>query len=168
MDTSSLLVAVHPSVSVRRARRPLPRSLLIALLGLSACDSTSRSHQDGTEPLLAVALPADLDRVLRDYERASSARDGAALAALFTPDGIALAPGAPPVRGPALGPALAARSGDVRLVPVSYAVADSVAYIIGTFGSEQSAAAGGKFVLALRRSGGGPWRIAADIDNANR
>ena len=144
------------------------RLLVIALLGASACDAAERSGSDGAPPLPAIVLPKDLDRVLREYERASAARDTNALAALFTPDGFLLAPGAPPIRGqPALGPPLASRAGALRLVPIAYAAADSVGYIIGTFGSEQSAAAGGKFVLALRRSGAGPWRIAADIDNPN-
>lgn len=141
--------------------------LLIALLGASACDTAERSTGEVAPPPQAVALPEDLERVLREYERASAGGDTSALVALFTPDGFLLAPGTPPVRGPNLGRALAPRTGPLRLVPVAYAASDSVGYIIGTFGSEASAAAGGKFVLALRRSGGGPWRIAADIDNPN-
>ena len=144
------------------------RCLLIALLGVAACKPAGRSGRDAAPPLPAVTLPDDLERVLRDYERASGARDTSALAALFTADGFLLTPGAPPVRGqPSLGQALAPRTGPLRLVPIAYAAADSVGYIVGTFGSEQSAADGGKFVLALRRSGTGPWRIAADIDNPN-
>lgn len=102
-------------------------------------------------------------------ERASAARDTSTLVALFTSDGFVLAPGTPPVREQsALGAALAPRTGPLRLVPAAYATSDSVGYVVGTFGSEESAAAGGKFVLALRRTGSGPWRIAADIDNPNR
>ena len=144
------------------------RWILIALLGGAACKPAGRSGGDAGSPLPPVTLPDDLERVLREYARASAARDTSALAALFTADGFLLAPGAPPVRGqPSLGQALAPRTGPLRLVPIAYAAADSVGYIIGTFGSEQSAAHGGKFVLALRRSGNGPWRIAADIDNPN-
>ena len=142
------------------------RWIFFALLGVAACDASERG---GAAPQPAVALPADLERVLREYERASAARDTSALVALFAPDGFVLTPGAPPVRGhSALGQALAPRTGPLSLVPIAYAASDSVGYIIGTFGSEQSATDGGKFVLALRRSADGPWRIAADIDNPNR
>jgi hypothetical protein len=53
------------------------------------------------------------------------------------------------------------------LVPIAYAISDSAGYVIGTFGAERSAREGGKFVLALKRTGGGPWSIAADIANPN-
>ena len=121
------------------------RWLLVALLAVSACDPAAPSDTGGEAPLPAVALPDDLERVLREYEQASAAGDTSALLALFTSDGLLLAPGAPPVRGEAaLGRALASRAGPLRLVPVAYAAADSVGYIIGTFGSEESATAGGK------------------------
>lgn len=145
------------------------RWLLISLLAAAACDPAERPDRGSSPSLSAVQLPEELDQLLREYERASAARDTSALVALFTPDGFLLAPGAPPVSGRSdLGEALALRTGPLRLVPIGYAAADSVAYIIGTFGSEASPAAGGKFVLALRRTGSGPWRIAADIDNPNR
>jgi hypothetical protein len=53
------------------------------------------------------------------------------------------------------------------LVPTAYRTSDSVGYIVGTFGAERSATEGGKFVLALARRAGEPWRIAADIANVN-
>ena len=46
-----------------------------------------------------VALPPELARVLRDYERAWRAGDAAALAALFAEDGFVLQSNRPPVRG---------------------------------------------------------------------
>lgn len=70
------------------------RWLLAALLGAPACDPAERSDRGGVPPLPAVAPPEDLVRVLRDYERASAARDTSALAAIFTSDGFVLASGA--------------------------------------------------------------------------
>lgn len=88
------------------------RWLLVALLAVSACDPAAPSDTGGEAPLPAVALPDDLERVLREYEQASAAGDTTALLALFTSDGLLLAPGAPPVRGEAaLGRALASRAG---------------------------------------------------------
>src|SRR5688572_10747688 len=46
--------------------------------------------------LPSVALPAALDRVLRDYERAWRANDAPALAALFAEDGFVMQGGRPP------------------------------------------------------------------------
>lgn len=46
--------------------------------------------------------------------------------------------------------------------------ADTVGYIVGGFALDKSSPDGGKFILLLRRTGRGPWRIAADMDNGNR
>jgi hypothetical protein len=45
------------------------------------------------------ALPPDLDRVLRDYERAWRAGDAKSIASLFTEDGVLLQNNRPPIRG---------------------------------------------------------------------
>lgn len=58
--------------------------------------------------------------------------------------------------------------GSLSLRAVAYAVSDTVGYIIGGFSRQAGEPDGGKFVLALRRTRGGPWRIAADMDNGNR
>ncbi len=123
----------------------------------------------GQGPPPSVTLPADLARVLDDYTRAWQARDTTALAALFTPDGWALPGERPPVRGTA---ALARHygrgaGGSLHLRALSHATADTVGYIVGAYAAAAGAPDDGKFVLALRRSPGGPWRIAADIDNAS-
>ncbi len=41
-------------------------------------------------------------------------------------------------------------------------------FIIGAFARQAGEPDVGKFVLALRRKPGGPWLIAADIDNSIR
>jgi ketosteroid isomerase-like protein len=121
--------------------------------------------------MASVTLPAELDRVLRDYERAWQAKDPAALAALFTEDGFVLPNGKPPVRGrEAIRAAYQDAGGALKLRALAYTVADTVGYIIGAYAWGDAAAVGdnGKFMLALRRAPGGPWLIAADIDNMNR
>lgn len=117
----------------------------------------------------SVPLPTELDRVLRDYERAWQARDAAALAALFTEDGMTLSSGLPLRRGrSAIQQGYATSGGPLSLRAVSYATDDTVGYIIGGYSEKPGQPDIGKFVLALRRSPGGPWRIAADIDNSNQ
>lgn len=138
----------------------------VALLATVACDAeVSRD----APPLPTVPLPADFERVLRDYEAAYARRDAGALAALFAEDGFLLQPGRPPVRGRrAIAAALQGEGGTLALVPAAYRMGDSTGYVVGTFGAERSAGEGGKFVLALERRAAGPWRIAADIANPNR
>jgi glyoxylase-like metal-dependent hydrolase (beta-lactamase superfamily II) len=116
-----------------------------------------------------VSLPRELDRVLRDYERAWQARDAAALAALFTEDGMTLSAGRPLRRGrSAIQQGYATSGGPLSLRAVGYAADDTVGYIVGGYSELPGQPDIGKFVLALRRSPGGPWRIAADIDNSNQ
>ena len=118
--------------------------------------------------LPTVNLPPELDRVLRDYERHWKAKDGAALSALFTDDGFIN-------RGTWIRGRDTIRTtysetsgGDLRLRAVGYATADTVGYIVGAYRYGDATSDGGKFILALRRAPRGDWKIAADLDAANR
>ncbi|HVF38625.1 MAG TPA: nuclear transport factor 2 family protein [Gemmatimonadaceae bacterium] len=121
------------------------------------------------EPLPSIALPSNLDRVLRDYERAWRANDIPALVALFTEDGFVLQPGRPPARGrAALANVYRGQTGGVlRLRALAYAAGDSVAYIIGAYSYGDAQGDQGKFTLTLRRAGG-QWLIASDMDSGNQ
>ena len=146
------------------------RSLVMLLLG-AVCYISEVSAQEpaAPEPLPSVSLPPALDRVLRDYERAWAARDAAGLAALFAEDGMTLSNGRPARRGrTSIQEGYANSGGPLALRAVSYAVGDTVAYIIGGYAEKAGDPDIGKFVLALRRPRGGRWLIAADIDNNNQ
>ncbi len=123
-----------------------------------------------TENLPSVTLPAALDRVLRDYERAWRGNDVPALVALFTDDGFVLQPGRPPARGRvALGTVYRGQAGGpLKLRALAYAAADTVGYIIGAYGYGESPGDQGKFTLTLRRAVGGRWLIASDMDNGSQ
>lgn len=120
-------------------------------------------------PLPSIALPPELDRVLRDYEKGWRAGDEKALAELFTEDGF-VPTGGGWVRGrDGIRRTYENQAGDLQLRAVAYAVADTVGYIVGAYAyGPDSSEDRGKFVLALRRAPGGPWLIAADIDQNNR
>jgi ketosteroid isomerase-like protein len=140
--------------------------LLVALSGRAAAQ---QGNQPAAPALPSVTLPADLARVLRDYERAWRASDVEALVALFTDDGFVLQPSRPPARGHA---ALAERyagqgGGPLTLRALAYATADTVGYIIGAYGYDEGATDLGKFTLTLRRGPSGRWLIASDMDNGN-
>lgn len=136
--------------------------------------ATTLSAQTPAAPQVAasqpsIELPAPLDRVLRDYERAWRAKDPAALAELFTEDGFVLASGRPPVRGrAAIRESYAKAGGPLFLRAFAYSTEGKTGYIIGGFRDEESGADGGKFVLAIRKNKSGKWLIAADMDNANQ
>lgn len=116
-----------------------------------------------------VALPPELDRVLRDYERAWRAGDAVALAALFAEDGFVLQGGRPPVRGrSAIQAAYAGQGGGpLRLRALAFATEDTIGYIIGAYGYDDTPGDIGKFTLVLHRAPGEPWLIFSDMDNSD-
>jgi len=142
-------------------------SLLFLTLGATL--AAAPPEPPAVPALPSVTLPPELDRVLRDYERAWTARDAAGLAALFADDGFVLANTRPPARGrDAIRQAYAGAGGPLALRALAHATQGDVGWIVGAFAREKGAEDIGKFVLALRRSADGRWLIAADMDNANR
>ncbi len=125
----------------------------------------------GTTParLPDTALPAPLERVLRDYEQAWRTGDAKALAALFAEDGFVLQSNQPPVRGRSAIEAAYAGQGSspLRLRALAYAVEGNTGYIIGAYRYGNNVGDTGKFTLTLKRVGEGPWLIFSDMDNGN-
>ena len=150
--------------------RLLAAAALATSLVASLVASPGLAHEPPADPgLPSVSLPPELDRVLRDYERAWSARDPQGLSELFAEDGFVLASGRPPVRGrAAIREAYAGAGGPLHLRALAFETSGDVGYVIGTYAAGPDQAADGKFVLALRRDERGRWLIAADIDNSNR
>lgn len=140
--------------------------LLLPLLPPSA--STAQSSPAPAPA--SVALPPELERVLRDYEKAWTANDPAAVAALFAPDGYALPNGSSPARGadPIRAVYAHGAGSPLSLRAFAYAQSGDLAYILGGFAPAADKPDSGKFTLVLRRGGDGRWQIAADMDNANR
>ena len=115
-----------------------------------------------------IVLPPELDRVLRDYERAWSTGDAAALALLFADDGFVLQSNRAPIRGrQAIQAAYEGQGGSpLRLRPLAFAVEGTVGFIIGAYGYDNMPGVTGKFTVTLRRAPGEPWLIFSDMDNA--
>lgn len=136
----------------------------LTIAGLFAIDAAAQQPNDW--PLPTVELPQDMAIVLRDYEKAWKAGDGARLAQVFTTDGFVLPSGQLPRRGTAeIARWHTKPGGDLQLVAFAYAAADTVGYIVGGYRYPTTKGPGGKFLLALRRDAGRAWRIAADIEN---
>jgi Domain of unknown function (DUF4440) len=115
------------------------------------------------------ALPPELDRVLRDYERAWRAGDAKAIASLFTEDGVLLQNFRPPIRGRLAIQAVyeGERGGPLRLRALAYAAGESVGYIVGGYRYGEATQDMGKFTITLQRAPGKPWLISSDMDSMN-
>lgn len=140
--------------------------LLFILVSLVAATA-----QQGSAPasLPSVTLPPELDRVLRDYETAWTAKDAARLAKLFAEDGYVLPGGSPPVKGRAAIEAYyTGHGGPLFLRAIAYATEGKVGYIIGGYTGTAASPDEGKFTLTLRKGSDGRWLIMSDMDNANR
>lgn len=148
-------------------------TLAFAILGLMLATGPllGQNAPEPTEPtqLPSVALPPELDRILRDYERAWRAGDAAALASLFAEDGFVLQSNRPPARGrPAIQATYEGQGGSpLRLRSLAFAAGDTTSYIIGAYGYGDAPGDTGKFTLTLHRAPGQPWLIFSDMDNQN-
>ncbi|MGQ0650544.1 MAG: YybH family protein [Gemmatimonadaceae bacterium] len=141
-------------------------TILLLVLSIGALGRGAGAQTPDPLGLLPVQLPPALDRVLRDYESAWAAGDGKRLAQLFTEDGFALSNGALPLRGrEKIAAWLVRPGGRLQLRAFAWSVSDTVGYIVGGYRYPQTEGPGGKFLLALRKSGD-RWLIAADMDNA--
>jgi ketosteroid isomerase-like protein len=144
--------------------RKMKKTILLATLATLALHLPAFANTPAT-----VTLPADLDRVLKDYEKAWIAKDTAALAKLFTSDGMALPSGQVPAQGEeSIRKAYSPNVGAVlNLRPIAYSASGDLAYVVGGWGSATDKPEYGKFVLVLRKVNG-RWLIAADMDNSNQ
>lgn len=142
----------------------------VLIFGLSAAVAAQQPAADAGTTLPSIELPAELDRVLRDYERAWAAGDAQALARLFTEDGFVPGPLGWRRGTSAIAAQYARAGGDLRLRAHGFFTDGDAGWIIGAYGYGDGAAQRdvGKFVLALRRSPEGRWLIAADLDGPNR
>ena len=131
--------------------------------------TTASGQQSGPTAEPTVKLPAELERVLTDYEAAWQKRDAAALALLFAEDGFVLPNGGKPIRSRAeIQKYYAGHGGPLSLRAIAYATEGRVGYIIGCYGPARGEPDSGKFTLTLRKGTDGRWLIVSDMDNANQ
>jgi ketosteroid isomerase-like protein len=142
--------------------------IALALAATGAGMALAQPPSPAPAALPSLALPAELHRVLTDYEKAWQAKDAAALAALFAEDGFVLPSGAPPVRGrAAIARHYQGHGGPLALRALAFASEGKVAYIVGGYGARPGEPDDGKFTLTLRQGADGRWLIFSDMDNGN-
>lgn len=151
------------------ATRRLLLMWLPLLLVLAPVPSAAQAPEGVLPQLPSVELPPELERVLRDYERAWEAGDADALAALFTADGFVGNRGGW-IRGrDGIREEYARAGGPLRLRALAYATDGDTGWIVGAYGYGDMADEfdAGRFLLALRRAADRRWLIAADLDSSN-
>ena len=118
------------------------------------------------ERLPTASVPEDLDRLLREFERAWQAQDNkTALAELFTEDGL-FQYGDDWLRGrAAIRMMLLGNGGPLRLRAQAVEVGAAHGHVAGAYGwyRDTTWVDQGRFVLALRRPADGPWRITVGL-----
>ena len=139
----------------------------IVSISQTFAQQTSQALPDS---LHSITLPAEMDRVLRDYERAWQSKNTEELVKLFTVDGFVLQPRHGPARGKNNLMQAYRNSGGAPLYlrALSFSTSDSIGYIIGGYRASQLSSDIGKFILLLRKGPNEKWLIAADMDNSNR
>jgi ketosteroid isomerase-like protein len=143
----------------------LTRGLALALVLASA---PAGAQTPSPSVLPTVSLPADVSRVLTDYEAAWSRKDAAGLAALFAEDGFVLSSGTPPVRGrAAIERHYTGQGGPLALRALAFSTDGRIGFIIGGFARAKGEADIGKFTLTLVKGPQGRWLIQSDMDNGN-
>ena len=142
------------------------RILAIALGFVTSLAGPGQAQGVAQEP--SVELPAELGRVLTDYETAWRRGDAAGLAALFVENGFVLSPRLPPIRGRGRIKEHYAGDGSTLLLrAITYATEGSVGYVIGGYRYREGPDVG-TFTLTLQRASGGRWLVVSDMDNSNR
>lgn len=151
--------------------KPVLKISFITLVGLLTLQRYAVSQvQEKPAPVQpSVQMPADLTRVLTDYEEAWSSRNAGALSRLFAEDGFVLSGGFPPVRGRAeIERFYTGKGGPLSLRAIAFAAEGKVGYIIGGYTSKKGEPDAGKFTLTLRKGIDGKWLIMSDMDNSNQ
>jgi ketosteroid isomerase-like protein len=144
------------------------RTFLAILFSVCVSVSVVGARQAKQNSVPTVALPAELARVLTDYESAWQKRDTAALVRLFADDGFVLPNGHEPVRGRAAIEAFyKGQGGPLALRAIAYGMDGSVGYILGGFATRAGEPDSGKFTLTLRKGADGKWLIVSDMDSPN-
>jgi uncharacterized protein (TIGR02246 family) len=123
---------------------------------------------------------ASIRAVDTEWARAAQAGEGAAIAALYTPDAILLPPGEPMVKGEAAKKYWVdfanGFSGPTELNTMAVEGSGGVATAIGTYkmsltpkkaGAKPLPTEEGKYMEVLKRQDDGSWKLAYDIWNQN-
>lgn len=119
-------------------------------------------------------------KVRSAYQTAAGSQDGAALAKLYTADGVEMPPNAPAAKGRAAIEAFHKAFAQqwmmhgMTITPTETKVAGDTAYDVGTYKQTLMAQKGGgmvedkgKYIVLLKKDAGGAWLISHAIYNSD-
>lgn len=145
-------------------------SLLLVVPGVAPGAVEAVAAQSGDSIAEAsppsVELPADLARVLRDYEGHWERGEADLLSRLFVEEGLIVRDGRWLRGRDAIRRAYESASGPLRLRAIAFGAGGDAGYIVGAYGYGDGVAPRdrGLFVLTLRRESSGRWLIVSDVD----
>jgi ketosteroid isomerase-like protein len=145
--------------------KKMERAFLIAVvLCISSVTFTQRTFAQEPE----IKVPSDFQAIFDNFSKAYVAKDGNAVAQLFTEDGMEMANGRAPVRGRAAIEAFYGRiGGPIVFKAIAFGKSGDVGYIIGEYGADASTIDNSKFVFTLKKLSG-KWLIMSAMSNSNR
>ena len=154
------------------------KNLLIVTLGLALVAANATTQPAAAGKAGGKSLASVFAQRLAEWEAAANRKDAASIAALYTDDGVLMAPNAASVRGRAAIEAFfkgmfdhGAR--DVKLVQIGAAGSGSIGYAAGTYEftsgpmGTQAVHDTGKYIVGMKRGADGKWLIAHDIFNSD-
>jgi len=156
-----------------RSRVAVAASVVLLAVGTVVAQQRAAAGNAGADAAIAKARTA--------YQTAAGAQDGAAIAKLYTADGVEMPPNAPAQKGRAAIEAYHKQFASQMMVhgmsikATETHVAGDVAYDIGTYSQQLMPVKGGgkviddkgKYVVLLKKDASGAWLISHAIYNSD-
>ena len=146
--------------------------VLTSVLALGVTGVTAQSKTTADEAAIA--------KIRTAYQTAAASNDGAAIAKLYAPDGVAMHPNAPAAKGRAAIEAFHKAFGQqwmmhgITITPTATKVIGDTAYDIGTYKQGLMSQKGGpqiddtgKYIVLLKKDASGNWWVTHSISNSD-
>jgi uncharacterized protein (TIGR02246 family) len=150
---------------------------LAAMVGVMVLTATATAASAQSK---AGADEAAIAKIRAAYQTAAGTQDGAAIAKLYAPDGVAMHPNTPAIKGRAAIEAFHKAFGQqwmmhgITITPTETKVVGDTAYDIGIYKQQLMAQKGGgivddkgKYVVLLKKDASGNWWVTHSISNSD-
>ena len=147
---------------------------LVALVGVMVLTAAGVSAQQRSADEAAIA------KIRTAYQTAAGASDGAAIAKLYAPDGLAMHPNTAAVKGRAAIEAFHKAFGQqwmmhgITITPTETKIVGDTAIDVGTYKQQLMAQKGGwvfddkgKYLVLLKKDASGNWWVTHSISNSD-
>jgi uncharacterized protein (TIGR02246 family) len=144
----------------------------VAIVALAAAGAAAQSKTGADEAAIA--------KIRTAYQTAAASQDGAAIAKLYAPDGVAMHPNAPAAKGRAAIEAFHKAFGQqwmmhgITITSTALKVTGDTAYDVGTYKQGLMSQKGGpqiddtgKYIVLLKKDASGNWWVTHSISNSD-